>query len=157
MRRVVARYTRARIESLNNLRSQKAWNRLWNRLDWGLRELDVSAPNDLRGEALLQWARARLQEAATESVEASDRIAAARALVSSAHAELELIDKRAARAAANEHPAIASPPSLDSLPTAERERLLRAAMVRIEGELARLGENENAPAGLLGAEDDDPD
>lgn len=75
-------------------RERSLEKKLWNRLDWGLRELDVSAPNYLEGKDLLDWARAKLQTLTEESVEDGDRIAAARALVSSAHAELEHIERQ---------------------------------------------------------------
>jgi hypothetical protein len=137
--------------------------REWNRLDWGLRELDKCPPNGLTGIELIQWTRKYLMEVVFDAtIEPKDRIAAGRALISSGHAEVELLDKQEAREEAKASGGVL--PSLDSYPEPERLRLVEAAMVRlsaIRAELRAKGE-EARSNGILGpamanSEDDSED
>jgi hypothetical protein len=135
-----------------------------NRLDWGLRELDISPPNGLTGIDLIQWTRKRLMDIVADPiVEAKDKAAAARALLSSGHAEVEFIDKCNAREQARQDGSSVLP-SLDSYPEPERLRLVEAAMVRLNAIAADLrAKGEEARSnGILGpamanSEDDSED
>lgn len=125
----------------------RAQRKEWNRLDNGLRELDIDPPKDLTDAELIAWARRELMTIASNpTVEPKDRIAAHRALLSSGHAGEELRDRREARNAGGGNAptsAFASLPPEQQLVEVERAR---AELGRLEAMArARLGTSHAGP------------
>lgn len=115
----------------------KAQRKEWNRLDNGLRELDIDPPKNLSDSELIDWARNELIGIATgDGIEPRDRIAAHRALLSSGHAGLELQERRDARKEAS---SVGAQTPIESLPRAEQIATIAQAKRQIEALEQRLG------------------